>query len=59
MQTTNLQVKNSNLNSRYSVIIGKNVFKQIPIRLKIICPSAKKIALVVDKKIPINFRNKL
>ena len=59
MQTTNLQVKNSNLDSRYSVIIGKDILKKIPIRLKIICPSAKKIALVVDKKIPIKFRNKL
>ena len=45
MQTTKLQVKNSNLN--YSIIIGKNIFSHIPSKIKILCPNAKKIALVV------------
>ena len=57
MQTTNLQVKN--LNTSYSVIIGKNILTQIPNRIKTICPNAKKIALVVDKNIPKKFRNKI
>jgi 3-dehydroquinate synthase len=57
MQTTSLRVKN--LNSNYSIIIGKNILNQIPGRIKTLCPDAKKIALVVDKKIPNKFRNKL
>ena len=57
MQTTKLKVKN--LNSNYSVLIGKNILKEIPKKIKILCPKAKKIALVVDKKIPNKFRNKL
>jgi 3-dehydroquinate synthase len=57
MQTTKLQVKNSNLN--YSIIIGKNIFSHIPSKIKILCPNAKKIALVVDKNIPKKFKKKL
>ena len=57
MQTTKLKVKN--LNSNYSVLIGKNILKEIPKKIKILCPKATKIALVVDKKIPKKFRNKL
>ena len=57
MRTTSLRVKN--LNSNYSIIIGKNILNQIPSRIKTLCPDAKKIALVVDKKIPNKFRNKL
>ena len=57
MKTTKLQVKN--LNSNYSIIIGKNILSQIPNKIKILCPGAKKIALVVDKKIPKKFKDKL
>ena len=57
MKTTKLQVKNSNLN--YSIIIGKNIFSHIPGKIKILCPNAKKIALVVDKNIPKKFKKKL
>ena len=57
MQITKLQVKN--LNSNYSIIIGKNILRQIPSKIKILCPNAKKIALVVDKKIPKKFRDKI
>tara|TARA_B110000967_G_scaffold20424_1_gene19040 strand:- start:4372 stop:5481 length:1110 start_codon:yes stop_codon:yes gene_type:complete len=57
MQTTEIKLKN--LNSNYSIVIGKNVLQQIPKRIKILCPNAKKIALVTDKKIPKKFRNKL
>jgi len=57
MQITKLQVKN--LNSNYSIIIGKNILRQIPSKIKILCPNAKKIALVVDVKIPKKFRDKI
>ena len=57
MQTTKLHVKN--LNADYSIIIGRNVLSQISSKIKILCPKAKKIALVVDKKIPKQFKDKL
>ena len=53
MKTTNLQVKN--LNSNYSIVIGKNILSKIPGKIKTICPGAKKIALIIDKKIPKKF----
>jgi len=57
MQPTKLTVKNFNFN--YSIIIGKNILKEVPSRIKILCPNAKKIALVVDKNIPKKFKDKL
>ncbi len=57
MQTISLQVKNQN--SIYSIIIGKDILKQVPRRIKLLCPYAKKIALVVDKNIPKKFKFKL
>ena len=57
MRKTNLQVKNLNLG--YPIIIGKNILKQIPNKISIICPDAKKIAIVVDKKIPKKFKDRL
>ena len=40
MKTTKLKVKN--LNSNYSIIIGRNILNQIPNKLKL-CPDAKKL----------------
>jgi len=57
MRTTSLRVKN--LNSNYSIMIGKDILNKIPGKIKKLCPGAKKIALVVDKKIPKKYRNKL
>ena len=57
MQITKIKVKN--LNSDYSIIIGKNILRRISVEIKLVCPSAKKIALIVDAKIPKKFINKL
>jgi len=57
MQITSLRVKN--LNADYPVIIGKNILHKIPEKIKLLCPNAKKIALVVDKNVPTKFKNKL
>tara|TARA_B110000027_G_scaffold130432_1_gene153250 strand:- start:1157 stop:2266 length:1110 start_codon:yes stop_codon:yes gene_type:complete len=57
MKTTKLKLQN--FNSNYSIIIGKNILNQIPREIKTLCPNAKKIALVVDRKIPKKFKNKL
>jgi 3-dehydroquinate synthase len=53
MKTTELKLKN--INSNYSVIIGKNILGQVSGKIKILCPDARKIALVVDKNVPKKF----
>ena len=40
----------------YSIIIGKNIINILPKKIKILCPKTKKIALIVDKKIPQRFK---
>ena len=57
MKTTKLKIKN--LNSNYSIIIGKNILNQIPRQIRTLCPGARKIALVVDKNVPNKFKTKL
>jgi len=57
MKTTRLKVKN--LNSNYSVIVGRNILNQISRQIRTLCPGAKKIALIVDKNVPNKFKIKL
>ncbi len=37
----------------YSIVVGKNVLNILPKKLKLLCPKTKKIALIIDKKIPL------
>ena len=46
------EIKFKNLQHSYSVLIGKNIFSILPGRIKLLCPKAKKIAIIVDKNIP-------
>ena len=57
MKTTRLKIKN--LNSNYPIIIGKNILNQISSQVKTLCPSAEKVALIVDKNVPNKFKIKL
>ena len=43
----------------YSIIIGKNTINVLPKKIKLLCPNTKKIALIIDKKIPQKFKKKL
>ena len=43
----------------YSIIIGENVINILPKKIKILCPKTKKIALIIDKKIPQKFKKNL
>jgi 3-dehydroquinate synthase/shikimate kinase/3-dehydroquinate synthase len=43
----------------YSILIGKNVINILPQKIKILCPKTKKIALIVDKKIPKKYKENL
>jgi len=48
----NQEIKFNGLKHNYSVFIGKNVIKLLPKKIKKICPKARKVALIVDTKIP-------
>jgi len=43
----------------YSIIIGKDVINILPKKIKFLCPKTKKIALIIDKKIPQKFKRNL
>ena len=52
----NQEVKFNNQNSKYSILIGKNTLNELPKRLKLLCPKTKRVALILDKKIPSKFK---
>jgi 3-dehydroquinate synthase len=53
MKLTEIKVKNPD--SNYSIFIGFRVLKLLPGKINSLCPNAKKIGLVVDKKVPEKF----
>ena len=54
-----IKLKVKNLNSNYSILIGRNVLNKISSQTKKLCPGAQKIALVMDKNVPSKFKIKL
>ena len=48
MKKIEIKVKNNNFD--YSVIIGNNILKILPKKIKLLCPNAQKIAIVADKE---------
>ena len=57
MKISKVNFKNNN--AIYSVIIGLGAIKHLKKHLKIVCPNTKKIALIIDKKIPNKMKNKI
>ncbi len=53
------EIKFKSRNHNYSVIIGKNTLNILPKKIRLICPKANKIALIIDKKVPIKFKSLL
>ena len=43
----------------YSIIIGKNTINVLPKKIKLLCPKAKNVAIIIDKKVPQKFKTKL
>ena len=54
-----LEIKFNNQNKNYSIFIGNNILKILPNKIKLLCPQAKKVALIFDKNIPSKFKKKL
>ena len=53
----NQQIKFKTKDITYSIIIGDRALNVLPNKIKFLCPKAKKIALIIDKNIPIKFKN--
>ena len=52
----NQEIKFKNKNQRYSILIGQNTINVLPKKIKLLCPKTKKIALIIDKKVPQKFK---
>ena len=57
MKISKTKVKNNN--SSYSILIGLGAINQLKKQIKSVCPNAKKIALIFDKKIPSRMKSKV
>jgi 3-dehydroquinate synthase len=57
MKTQEIKFKSSGHN--YSIFIGNGTINLLPKKIKNSCPKTKKIALIVDSKIPKKFINKI
>ena len=57
MKTQEIKFKSSGHN--YSIFIGNGTINLLPKKIKNSCPKTKKIALIVDSKIPNKFINKI
>ena len=44
---------------QYSIVIGQNSIRILPKQIKLICPKTKKIAVILDRKVPHEFKTKL
>ena len=53
------EVKFKNLIDDYPIIIGANAINLLPTKIKLICPKARKIALIFDKNVPKKFKSLL
>ena len=53
------EIKYNSMVNPYSVIIGNNAIKLLPIRIRELCPKTKKIALFIDSNVPQKFKKKL
>ena len=50
------QIKFKNQNRSYSILIGNNILKILPQKVKSLCPETKKIALIFDRGVPSKYR---
>ena len=54
MKVQKIEVKNPT--SNYSILIGNNILKILPHKIKSLCPQTKKVALVFDKGVPSQYK---
>ena len=52
----NQEIKFKHLEQSYSILIGKNHLNTLPNKIKKLCPKTKKIALIIDARVPQKFK---
>ena len=57
MKISKANFKNNSAN--YSILVGLGAIKSLKKQIGLVCPDAKKIALIFDKKIPSRLKNKV
>ncbi len=57
MRISKIKFKNSN--AKYSILIGLGAVRSLKKEIGLVCPDAKKIALIFDKKIPGSLKSKV
>ena len=57
MKISKAKFKNNSAN--YSILVGLGAIKHLKKQIGLVCPGAKKIALIFDKKIPNRLKNKI
>ena len=50
------EIKFKNLNKSYSIVIGENILKILPSKIKKLCPQTSKVALIFDEKVPKKYK---
>ena len=55
----NQEIKFKGENNNYSILIGQNTLKVLSKKIKVLCPKTKKIAIIIDKKVPLKFKIEL
>ena len=55
----NQEIKFKGKNNNYSILIGQNTLKFLSKKIKVLCPKTKKIAIIIDKKVPLKFKIEL
>ena len=57
MKVSKIRVKNKNTD--YSIFIGNGAINLLGKQIKRLCPKTKKVALILDKKIPVKYKKKI
>ena len=57
MKISKAKFKNENAN--YSILVGLGAIKHLKKQISLVCPKARKVALIFDKKIPARLKNKV
>ncbi len=55
----NQEIKFKGKNNSYSIFIGENTLKVLSKKIRILCPKTKKIAIIIDKNVPLKFKKEL
>ena len=53
------EIKFNSQNKKYSILIGSNILKILPKKIRTLCPKTKKIALIFDKNVPRKYKSNI